>query len=329
MTAAAERLRVPRPPVALERAYDDVEAVRAMVPRSGPYWPTLRYVQGDAELGAVGGSAGNRPTQVMPWFRGDWAEEGKPCTDGADALLAHEGFAAAARRVFDAQVVRPVLVYVNLMVGIPFSGPAHVDVPAFRGIDRSEYPVWLMHTMKRSGLFEPWAIDIATAVSWLYRGDGGEFDYWPDGADGEPKRISAPLDNRAIVGDNDVMFHRVAAVGSPGATLPEGDPFRSQLEYDESAGDWAIVDDGRVLARHPDRDVRVSISWKAEVFADDGAARLREEHRDDLTLGEVVDRFLADLAERGVACERPEDPLRDSAFIGVLNEAYPLRPPSR
>ena len=59
-------------------------------------------------------------------------------------------------------------------------------------------------------------IRIATAVAWFYEGEGGAFEYWPEGPGAAPARIDAPLDNRAVVGDNDVMFHRVATVGDGG-----------------------------------------------------------------------------------------------------------------
>lgn len=317
----------PYKPVVLDRAFEDPEAVRAMVPRNGPYWPTLRYVANQAELGALGGDSSGKSKFVMPWFRGDWAT-GAPNVEGAAEVLANEAFATAAREVFSAEIVRPQMVYVNLMVGIPFAGPAHIDVPAFRGIDRSEYPVWLMHTMNRSGLFEAWRVSIATAVSWLYRGEGGEFDYWADGTNSPPSRIAAPMDNRGVVGDNDLMFHRVAAVGPAGTKMPEGDPLRSELVYDgQEAKPWAIVDEGHVLARHSERDVRISISWKAEVFPDAQAAQQRESHDDDIDLAFVVDRFLEDLAARDMECHRPADAVGDPEFVRILGEAYPIAIP--
>ena len=319
---------VPKPPVVLDRAYAAPEAVRAQVPRNAPYWPTLRYAASDAELNSLGGDSSSKPQFVMPWFRGDWAY-GTPAVDGAEEILGNETFAEAARTVFDAEVVRPQIVYVNLMAGIPFSGPAHVDVPAFRGIDRREYPVWLMQTMKRSALFEEWRVSIATAVSWLFRGEGGEFDYWAEGPEKSPSRISAPMDNRAVVGDNDVMFHRVASVGSAESAMPQGDPIRSELVYEAGEAEpWAIVDDGAVLARHTERSMRISVSWKAEVFGDAAEARQREEHLDDIDLAFVVDRFCTDLEDRGIEYTRPTDAVHDPAFISTLNGAYPLLAPA-
>lgn len=316
--------RAPRKPRILDHAFAEPDEVRSLIPRHAPYWPTLRYVANDAELRSFGRDSAPRPRHVMPWFRGDWAYN-EPLVEGAETILANRGFADAAREVFDAEIVRPQIVYVNLMVAIPFAGAAHIDVPAFRGIDRTDYPVWLLHAMNRSGLFEAWRIDIATAVAWFFDGDGGEFDYWPSGPLEPPERIAAPLDNRAVVGDNDVMFHRVAAVGAPGAELPEGDGVRAELVYDgDAAAPWAIVDDGKALVHHADREVRISVSWKAEVFADGEAARARDEHTDDLELAQVIDAFRADLEQRGVAFEGSGDPLSDPEFTAALTGAYPL-----
>jgi hypothetical protein len=316
--------RAPREPVVLERAFEAPAAVRALVPAGAPYWPTLRYVANEAELAASGGDARPGPQVVMPWFRGDWAYD-EPRIEGAERILATPAFVDAARAVFDAEVVRPRIVYVNLMVGIPFAGPAHIDVPAFRGIDRTQYPVWLLHAMNRSGLFEPWRVDIATAVAWFYEGEGGDFEYWPRGPGEPPQRITTPLDNRAVVGDNDVMFHRVGPVGPRDSELPKGDGVRAELSYESGEPlPWAVVDDGRVLARHADRDVRVSVSWKAEVFSDAEAARIRDEHTDDLPFDAVIDAFVEDLRSRGIEGARPVDALADEQFTALLAEIYAL-----
>ena len=168
-------------------------------------------------------------------------------------------------------------------------------------------------------MFEAWRVDIATAVAWFFAGEGGEFDYWPEGPTAPPERIAAPLDNRAVVGDNDVMFHRVAAVGSPNAQLPEGDGVRAELCYEPGEpAPWTIVDAGRTLARHPDRDVRVSVSWKAEVFVDAAAARVRDDHTDDLTLDRVLETFRADLGERGALPSGANDLLSDPDFTTAI-----------
>lgn len=315
---------VPPPPVLIERAFEDPDRIRALVRRNGPYWPTMRYMANASELQAVGSN--DQKLKVAPWFRADWAY-GKPLVDGADEILQAPAFLDAARKVFGAEVVHPLIVYVNVM-GPMGQGPAHIDVPAFRGIDRTEYPVTFLHLMHRSGLFETHRISIATAVAWFYEGERGEFEYWSDGVSAPPRRIEAPLSNRAVVGDNDIMFHRVAPIGPTDPPSIEDATLAVELVPDEQGTDWMAVDQGRELLRYQDREIRVSVSWKAEVFQDEEAARVRTEHLDDLSLETVVDVLLEDLARQGRSLTAPSDPTRDEAFIRALNEAYPVRVPT-
>jgi hypothetical protein len=313
----------PRSPVVIDRAFDDPERIRQLVRNNAPYWPTIRYVANQSELRAL--SSSDMTLAVQPWFRGDWAYD-EPLVDGAAEILANKGFIDAAHAVFDADVVRPQIVYVNVM-GPMGAGPAHIDVPAFRGIDRTQYPVTLLHLMHRSGLFEDYRVGIATAVAWFYEGERGEFEYWADGVDAPPRRIEAPLSNRAVVGDNEFMFHRVAPIGAPDPPDIQGATLDVELRPAADGSDWCAVDGGVELLRYAERDIRVSISWKAEVFADEEAARVRAEHLDDLRLDRVVDDFARDLAKRGHDLTHPEDPLHDEHFTRVLSEAYPLPVP--
>ncbi len=61
----------------------------------------------------------------------------------------------------------------------------------------------------------------------------------------------------------------------------------------------AGVDDGEVARFTRDR-LRVSLSWKADVFVSEAEARRHDEHAADLDLDEVLRRFSADLASRGL-----------------------------
>ena len=59
----------------------------------------------------------------------------------------------------------------------------------------------------------------------------------------------------------------------------------------------ARVDDGEVARFTRDR-LRVSLSWKADVFGTDDDRRRHDEHREDLDADEVLRRISADLADR-------------------------------
>jgi hypothetical protein len=316
------RFARPLKPLILDRAFEDPEIIRSLVEANAPYWPVLRYVAKPEELAAVSQSKASALRSIPPWFRGDWATD-KPIVEGAERVVENPIFVEAAKTVFDAEVVRPAAVYVNLMAPLPFAGEGHIDVPAFRGIDRSEYPIWLLQQMTRSGLFDDWQIDIATAVSWFYTGEGGAFDYWADGPGAAPRRIDHPLDNRAVVGDNDFMFHRVDSIGAD-AEMVDASLDAELRPAPESEAGWIVEDRGKTVARYDAEAIRVSVSWKAEVYADEAAHRIRAEHRDDLSLDVVIDRFLEDLASRGAEVTRPVEPLTDPEFISALSSVYRL-----
>jgi hypothetical protein len=324
-----ERGVIPRPPIFLDRLLDDPGLVRTLVERHAPYWPVQRYFASAEEMRALSDTTARsgRPDArtgmvVGPVFRGDWAYD-RPLVDGVEPLLHCAPLIDAAQRLFDAAVVRPQIVYVNLTLPMPCGDGGHTDIPAFRGVDRTTVPVWLLVTMGRSGLFERWRVRIATAVAWFYQGEGGALTYWPDGPDAKPTSLP-PRTNTALVGDNDVMFHRVEAVGGLGEQMVRGLTLDSQLAFVDGA--WEVHDAEHVLGRWPASMVRVSLSWKAVVFRDADEARVHDEHQDDLTLPIVLDTLRADLAGRGADAPAPTDLLHDPAFVAALTRAYHQAP---
>ena len=310
---------LPRPPVAVDRAVDDPAAFRRTVESLAPYWPVQRYFANSAEYAALSGDDGARPMVVAPIFRGNWAIDGK-AVPGTEALLDHAPFVRAAQRLFDAEIVRPQNVYVNLTWQLPFAqGAGHTDIPAFRGFDRTRYPITLLTLMGLSCLFEDVRLSIATAVAWFYAGRDGGFEYWPEGPD-RPSRIhEGAIENTAIVGDNDFMWHRVRPTGAVADGMAR---LSLESELGRDADAWEVRDAARCLGRFGWDALRVSLSWKALVFASDAERRRHDDHTDDIDLAEVVRRFAADLHARGVAFSVPEDPLRDPAWIRTLRDAY-------
>ena len=183
----------PRAPIVIDQVLPDPGLVRALLIRGAPYWTVQRYVKNLSEMSALSdaGRKGrrDRPMFIAPWFRGDWAYD-EPLVPGVEVFLDHAGFRDAARQMFATELLVPQIVYVNLNPPIARVDPGHVDIPAFRGIDRTRYPVWLLATMLKSVLFDRWSVPSVTAVSWYYEGDGGGFTYWPQGPDRPP--ISRP-----------------------------------------------------------------------------------------------------------------------------------------
>lgn len=304
----------------LSPAWDDTEAVKAAIRGAGPFWPLANYAASDVELDALGSARSNPFTP--PWFRQDFARHGEADVPGAELILGNPRFADAARAIAGPDaVVRPTTVYVNLMGPTPFPFVPHLDVPAFRGVTRDDYPLWLLKTMKTSGLFERWRTKIVTAVSWFYDGPGGDFHYWPGGPDAPGAVERAPFVNVAVVADNEETFHGVGPLGPPGARMPDDLTRESRLVRGDDG--WDVHDaSGATQAHFTDAEVRITTSWKADVFASADAARRADAGDDALDLGTIVDVLLADLRTRGVDVAVPEDPLADPDWVTVLAATY-------
>ena len=212
----------PRAPVTVSGVLDDPELAWRLCQANGPYAHVLMLREFAASLDAYREAARRgSPDAVgvmvddelmtMPIYRGDWVSSREVHIDGVDDVLHNERLVAAAQQVFDAEVVRPLIVFSNLTAPMP-QNRKHTDVPTFRGVERSRYPAWVVSAMAASGLFERWRVKVATAVAWYYDGPNGGFSYWPDGGDA-PEVTIEPPSNTAVVGDNDFMYHRVEAVG--------------------------------------------------------------------------------------------------------------------
>jgi hypothetical protein len=296
--------------------------VRELLERTAPHFPVQRYFRSGAEMRAQSGPA---QLIIAPNFRADWATADTR-VEGIEPFLANPRFVEAAGRLFESDVVRPWGVYSNVTWQLPFEqGAGHTDVPAFVGIDRRRYPTWLLSVMGHSRLFEKERVEIATAVAWFYRGKDGGFSFWPDGPDRPPRVHEGDVYNTAIMGDNDRMYHRVRPVGARSDGMLGGMTLETTLEHD--GGDaWAIRQDGETRARMRFDALRISVSWKAYVYRDAEQQRRHESEAGAIDLGEVVDRFGADLAARGIAFEPPADPLHDEAFVTLLTRAYVHEP---
>jgi hypothetical protein len=310
----------------VDPVFEDDSFVLDLVRTNAPYWSTMKYLRSPAHLSVSqprGGAAA--PAPRLPgnsWFRGDWAYAGQVLVPGAERLLHHEPFVVAARRALDGALVRPQTIYVNLNTEGPDPDAGHRDVPMYRGIDRNEHGVTVCHLMLRSGLFERWRVRIATAVSWFSDQTGGGFVYWPDGPDHAPHRHGPPFRNTSLVSDNEAMYHHIEAIGS--GVHPEGLSPASVLELDpDRPGWWRIRDEERIVARYPEREVRISVSWKGLVFDDEADAVRFDEHTDDLTIERVGEIFFDLLRREGALQHWPDAGLDDPVVLGLLNERYP------
>jgi len=319
----------PRRPVTVTGVLDDPELAWRLCETNGPYRHVLLSLREfAASLDAYKEAArSGSPDAVgvmvddelmtMPIYRGDWVSSRAIHIDGVESVLHNQRLIDAAGQVFDAEIVRPLIVFSNLTAPMP-QNRKHTDVPTFRGVERSEYPAWVVSAMAASGLFERWRVKVATAVAWYYDGPKGGFSYWPDGGEA-PEVTIEPPSNTAVVGDNDFMFHRVEAVGDGRFALV---PIDSRLSFDDAMRRWRITKDDREFGVFGRDDIRISISWKAECFRDAEEARVFDEHLDDITFGQVLGIWNDDCDARGIALPDVADPLHDPAFEAAISAAY-------
>jgi hypothetical protein len=244
------------------------------------------------------------------YFRETYAYDGA-ATPGVEPFLNHAGLAEAARKVHDCAVVVPNIVYANLLV--PGQELAvHTDVPEFRGANRKIYPQWLMVVMLHSGLFDAFRRRIATGIAYFGQAKGGALAFYPDGREGAPRTLEARHDT-AIVLDTDTVFHGVDRVAET-QPLPA---LRPGMQLTWAGGGWRVGPEDAPLARYREGEVRFSVSWKAYCYRDDEERRVVEEHRDDLTLPQILDTLKRDLRARG---ETPPDD--ETALARLLIETY-------
>ena len=304
-----ERLRsetIQIEPLLLDRVFEDPAAVISIIEERAPYATLAEYHGFDASS-FYGGD-------VVPWFRASFDDA---------FFLEHPQWVEGARQAFGASIVRPLRCLINIQPPVP-AGAAHTDLPTFRGSNTWPPEVWLLMSMGCSGLFAPWQVPVAAGLAWFYRGEGGEFEYWPEGPARPSRCQGPPLWNVGQISDNDYMWHRVGAIGRPEAILPRGTLRPEAKLHHVQGSSWEIRDGSEVKARYNFDELRISLLWKAYVFEDEGQLASFKNHDADLDLEQVVDIFCEDLSRRGVRFERPIDPLHDPAWQKVIEETYPV-----
>lgn len=302
-------------PTLLHDVIEDVETVTTLLARNAPYTPLGGWYRPDAD-----DTVADNPM----WFQQDWVHADL-AVDGSELFTQHPRYHEAARQFCDAEVILPHSLYVNIMVGLDRCGPAHTDNPKFRGRERKNTPMWLLRTMLWSELFTRWEIVQATSIWWLNDVEEGGLRFWADGHDQPPHRHVGAMANTALLGDNHHMFHQVEQVGPFGL-----DKLVTQkaecAPVGDGSGDWCVTDRGNEVFRAPLDRYRVSILWKADVYATEDERR--ELASDMLSMEEVARVFDADLAKRGEALrfdlERLEDPAFQLALSGMYPEARPV-----
>lgn len=265
---------------------------------------------------------------VVAQFRGWLASHGTSYYTELDDIFFDPGLRALARDYWGAQYARPTFMYFSLCGPFEATDPGHIDGVTFRGVRKENAPLWILSLMGKSGLFDRWMVKMTQVVAWWSKCPVGGFTYWPDGVAGAPQRVMPPLWNKALVVQNERMYHRPESNGPREQRRYHGLTFDTELGVDPADRDrWRMTTDGVVNAELHTDDLRLMLHWNAEVYQDLDDLRLHSDHRDDLTHEMVAEIFMADLRRRGIAFDPPTDAYNDMAFIAVLNDAYnPGRP---
>lgn len=301
-------------PLLLEQVFDNPQDVVELLERHAPYTPLGGWYRPDLDP--------DEPVNAL-WFQNDWVHAGYRA-EGSELFLHHQPYFESAREFYGAEVVVPHSVYVNMMAALPKAGPAHTDNPKFRGRERANTPMWLLRMMLWSELFERWEIVQATAIWWLSDVEEGGLAYWANGPDQPPSRHVGNMANTALVGDNHKMFHQVEAAGPFDRGMPLVDS-RAELAP-TGEGDWAVMDCGKEVYRAPLSDYRVSVLWKADIYASE--AERQRVQGDTLSMADVVAVFNEDLAGRGESVrldlEQLDQPELQASMAAIYPEARPL-----
>ncbi|HEY2281612.1 MAG TPA: hypothetical protein VGI00_24905 [Streptosporangiaceae bacterium] len=305
----------------VDQVFDDPDEVLELVVRHAPYWNQARYQPANRRVAAATTPAGHPYAMdggAPPLFRGNWADA-KQIVDDAGPLLDAPALHNAAQVLFGGRLSVPSFLYVNVTAPMPRTDTGHVDVPSFRDLDRRSLPGWFLLAMERSGLFDRWAVRTATAVVWFYQGTGGELSYWPDGPDGLAQ-TAASTSNHAIVGDNDRMRHRVEAVGDPARwrAVP-----REALLHHAGQDCWEVRDGDQVIEVYRFTELRISLSWKAEVYLDEAEHERRVAHQDDLTPAGAISIMAAELRRQGRWPGADDPDVADPQWAEAVMSAYP------
>ena len=312
-------------PRMIDPAYsaEQVEALFGAIRRYGPIRHILQlYVNRDSES-----ETGKLPD---PTFRGELASEGVCFDPAAEPAFYNSRFLAAARAYRGSAYAAPRQLAFNATAPCAGPGPIHVDAPAFRGLWHVNTHPTLLALIGQSGLFADFSVKMVQITAWFWRGAYGGFTYWPEGPQAQPRHVP-PSWNRAILAENQKMFHAPDSTLSPGEQggLP-GVTYSSTFCPDPEDDDgWMVRAGDNVLARYACAEVRWMVHWSCILFDDLADANRYFDRTDDLTIERVLDTFDRDMRGKGLRLLMTPETAADPIALEQLRRIYGAVMPQR
>ena len=339
ITELAKNFRPVAPPQIIEGAYSEDQHARLLkvVRENGP-WQLILAENFKTPEEVIATTSGKIPEGVTltwdmilnPVFRGYLARGGVCFYPELEDCYYNSRFLELARNYWGAKYAEPETFLFNIQGPTPIGGPPHLDGTVFRGMTMENTPLWLLLTMAKSCLFTHWQAKKAQVIAWYYKGKiGGGFNCWPNGVDGEPMQIQAPMWGRAVVVENERMFHHGQAAGPVSMRRPTGLNISSKFAADpETADGWQIETFGKVNQKIPAEEMRFLLHWGARIYTDMQEMKVTFDHTDDITADRALNMLIADMRKRGVKVEDPTDPMNDREFIALVAQVYDIGGPT-
>lgn len=336
----AENFRPVARPRIVENAYSDDQHSRLLqVVRDNGPWPLIMAENFSSPEEVIATTSGTIPEGVEltwdmiglnPVFRGYLARGGVCFYPKIEDCYYNSRFLELVRNYWGCQYAEPETFLFNIQGPTPIGGPPHLDGTVFRGMTMENTPLWLLLTMAKSCLFNRWRSKKGQVIAWYYQGKiGGGFNCWPDGPSGEPMQIEAPMWGRAVVVENEMMFHHGQATGPVAERKPAGMDISSTFgaDRDDPTG-WQIETFGKVIQKVPKQEMRFLVHWGARLFRDMADMKQTFDHSDDIGADKAINMLVDDMKARGVVLDVPTDPMNDRRFIALLSQVYDIGGPA-
>ena len=336
----AENFRPVAPPRLIEEAYSEDQHRRLLqVVRDNGPWPLILAENFSSPEEVIATTSGEVPEGIEltwdmiglnPVFRGYLARGGVCFYPELEDCYYNSRFLELVREYAECRYAEPETYLFNIQGPSPIGGPPHLDGTVFRGMTMENTPLWLLLTMAKSCLFRKWQARKGQVIAWYYQGKiGGGFNCWPDGPSGEPMQINAPMWGRAVVVENEMMFHHGQACGPVAKRQPHGLDISSTFGADPAdPTGWQIETFGEVNQKVPAEEMRFLVHWGARLFKDIDEVRVAYDHTDDINAETALNMLMDDMRKRGIQFEEPSDPMQDRKFIALLSQVYDIGGPT-